>query len=34
MPGQALLRYTMPMPDDSPKPGRSAEKLPLDSSAL
>ena len=29
MPGQALLRYTMPMPDDSPIPGRSAEKLPL-----
>ena len=34
MPGQALLRYTMPMPDDSPMPGRSAEKLRLDGSAL
>ena len=34
MPGQALLRYTMPMPDDGPIPGGFAEKLPLDGSAL
>ncbi len=34
MPGAALLRYTMPMPYDSPMPGRSADKLALDGSAL
>lgn len=34
MPGVALLRYTMPLPYDSPMPGRSAEKLALDGSAL
>ena len=34
MPGAALLRYTMPLPDDSPMPRRSAEKLALDGSAL
>ena len=34
MPGAALLRYTMPMPGDSPMPARSAEKLALDGSAL
>ena len=34
MPGAALLRYTMPMPGDSPMPARSVEKLVLDGSAL
>ena len=34
MPGAALLRYTMPMPDDSLIPGRRDEKLALDGSAL
>ena len=34
MPGAAQLRYTVPMPDDSPIPGRSAEKLVLDGSSL
>ncbi len=29
MPGQALLRYTFPMPDDSPLGGRLAEKIAL-----
>ena len=27
MPGDALLRYTIPMPDDSPIPGRNAEEM-------
>ena len=31
-PGSALLRYTMPMPDDSQIPGRAAEKVALDGS--
>ena len=34
MPGAALLRYTMPMPDDSRIPGRVTERLALDTSAL
>ena len=29
MPGDALLRYTIPMPDDSLIPGRSAEQVAL-----
>ena len=29
MPGDALLRYTIPMPDDSPIPGRNAEEMAL-----
>ena len=34
VPGAALLRYTMPMPDDSRIPGRVTERLALDTSAL
>ena len=34
MPGQAQLRYTMPMPDDSPIPGKVTERVVLDGSAL
>ena len=34
MPGQTLLRYTMPMPDDGPIPGRVTERVVLDGSAL
>ena len=34
MPGDALLRYTIPMPDDSRIPGRNAEEMPLDGSVL
>ncbi len=33
-PGSALLRYTIPMPDDSLIPGRSAEEMALDGSVL
>ena len=33
-PDNALMRYTMPMPDESSIPGRSAEKMPLDGSGL
>ena len=29
MPGDALLRYTVPMPDDSLIPGKAAEKVAL-----
>ena len=29
MPGDALLRYTVPMPDDSLVPGRVTEKVTL-----
>ena len=29
MPGDALVRYTIPMPDDSPIPGRNAEEMAL-----
>ena len=28
MPGDALLRYTIPMPDDSRIPGGNAEEMP------
>ena len=34
MPGDALLRYTIPMPDDSRTPGGNAEEMPLDGSVL
>ena len=34
MPGQALLRYTFPMPNDSPIPGKLTERVALDGSAL
>ena len=34
MPGDALLRYTIPMPDDSPIPGRNAEDIALNGSVL
>ena len=34
MPGDALMRYTIPMPDDSRIPGRNAEEMPLDGSVL
>ena len=30
----ALLRYTIPMPDDSPIPGRNAEGMALNGSIL
>ena len=34
MPGDALMRYTIPMPDDSLIPGRVAEKVALNGSVL
>ena len=34
MPGDILLRYTVPMPDDSRIPGRNAEDMVLDGSVL
>ena len=34
MPGDALVRYTIPMPDDSPIPGRNAEDMALNGSVL
>ena len=34
MPGAALIRYTMPMPDDSWIPGKVTETVTLDGSAL
>ena len=34
MPGDALLRYTIPMPDDGPIPGRNAEEMVLNGSVL
>ena len=34
MPGKAVVRYTVPMPDDSPIPGRNAEDMALNSSFL
>ena len=33
-PGSALMRYTIPMTDDSLIPGRSAEEMALDGSVL
>ncbi len=34
IPGDALIRYTVPMPDDSFLAGRATEKVPLDASVL
>ena len=34
MPDNALMRYTVPMPDDSLIPGRAAEKVALPGSVL
>ena len=34
MPGNALMRYTVPMPDDSRIPGRNAEEVALNGSVL
>ena len=34
MPGDALMRYTIPMPDDSRIPGGNAEEMPLNGSVL
>ena len=34
MPGDALMRYTNPMLDDSPIPGRNAEEMALNGSVL
>ena len=34
MPGDALLQNTIPMPDDSPIPGRNAEEIALNGSVL
>ena len=34
MPGNAVVRYTIPMPDDSPIPGRDAEEMALNGSVL
>ena len=33
-PGTALMRYTVPMPGDSPIPGKNAEDIALDGSVL
>ena len=32
--GYALMRYTIPMSDDSPIPGRNAEEMALNGSVL
>ena len=34
MPGNAVARYTIPMPDDSPIPGRDAEEVALHAPVL
>ena len=34
MPDNAVVRYTIPMPDDSPIPGRDAEEMALNGSGL
>ena len=34
MPGDAVVRYTIPMPDDSPIQGRDAEEMALNGSVL
>ena len=34
VPGDALMRYTIPMPDDSPIPGRNTEEMMLNTSVL
>ena len=34
MPGKAVVRYTVPMPNDSPIPGKKAEEMALNGSVL
>ena len=34
VPDNAMVRYTIPMPDDSPIPGRDAEEMALNGSVL
>ena len=34
MPGKAVVRYTVPMPDDSPIPGKRTEDMALNGSVL
>ena len=34
MPGYALMRYTIPISDDNPIPGRNAEEMALNGSVL
>ena len=34
MPGNALMRYIIPMPDDSRIPGKDAEEMALNGSVL
>ena len=34
MPGKAVVRYTVPMPDDSPIPGKRTEDMVLNGSVL
>ena len=34
MPGDALMRYTVPMPDDSLIPGKNAEQMARNGSVL
>ena len=34
MPGNALMRYTIPMPDDSRIPGRNTKDMALNGSVL
>ena len=34
MPGDALMRYTVPMPDDSMAPGKATEKVALPDAVL
>ena len=34
MPGKAVVRYTVPMPDDSPIQGRNAEDMVLNGAVL
>ncbi len=34
MPGNDLMRYTIPMPDDGLIPGRNAEEMALNGSVL
>ena len=34
MPGKAVVRYTVPMPDDSHTPGADSEEVLLEGSAM
>ena len=34
MPNNAVVRYSIPMPEDSPIPGRDAEEMALNGSVL